>query len=61
MPVIGRLDEQVNEVLINPLERGRGREPRPAADEPPPAPVESDEPPAGETSRAPDELPVWLL
>jgi hypothetical protein len=60
MPVIGRLDEQVNEVLITPLEKGR--EPRPAPDEPPTAtPATTEEAPDGETSPPPDELPVWML
>jgi hypothetical protein len=58
MPVIGRLDEQVNDVLITPLERER--EPRPAPDEPT-TKTTTDEPPTDETSRAPDELPVWML
>ena len=68
MPVIGRLDEQVNEVLITPLERGRERGPRPAADEttPTPTPATTPTPPAspppgGETSPPRPELPVWLL
>ena len=65
MPVIGRLDRQVDEVLITPLERGREPE-RPDASAgdaqpPPPPPETQDEPPADETSRAPGELPVWLL
>lgn len=65
MPVIGRLDDQVDRVLIKPLERGRedGDEPAPLrAPEPPPATEESkDEAREGETSPAPGELPVWLL
>ena len=63
MPVIGRLDGQVDEVLIKPLERGRDREPAdaPAGDAPRLPPEPADEPPGGETSRAPGELPVWLL
>ena len=68
MPVIGRLDEQVNEVLITPLERGREPGPRPAAEEtpPPPTPATTTTPPAGpapdgETSPPRPELPVWLL
>jgi hypothetical protein len=64
MPVIGRLDEQVNEVLITPLERGREPQPPPAPGAPeaaptPPEPVDDGH--AGETSRARVELPVWLL
>ena len=63
MPVIGRLDGQVDEVLISPLERGRQRESSdaPAGDAQPPPPEPTDESPRGETSPAPDELPVWLL
>lgn len=66
MPVIGRLDEQVNEVLITPLERGRERGPRPAAEERPtpttPATTPTADPtPGGETSPPRPELPVWLL
>ncbi|MDQ3803569.1 MAG: hypothetical protein M3416_07040 [Acidobacteriota bacterium] len=61
MPVIGRLDGQVNEVLITPLERGRERPDAPAGDAQPPPPEPTDEPPGGETSPAPGELPVWLL
>jgi len=63
MPVIGRLDEQVNEVLITPLERGRGHEPAPDEPRQPqaPAPETPDDAPAGETPRARGELPVWLL
>jgi hypothetical protein len=63
MPVIGRLDGQVDEVLITPLERRRERErpDAPSNDAQPPPPEPADEPPAGETSPAPGELPVWLL
>ena len=63
MPVIGRLDGQVDEVLIKPLERGRRREPadEPGGDARTPPPEPKDEPPRGETSPAPAELPVWLL
>ncbi len=69
MPVIGRLDGQVEEVIIKPIsERRRGDEP--------PAPAQSREGPAphapaerapvqtpdrDESSAEPDELPVWLL
>lgn len=63
MPVIGRLDEQVNEVLITPIEQGRERR-QPADEQPPPdapTPEPPPEPSAGETSPARPELPVWLL
>lgn len=62
MPVIGRLDEQVNEVLITPLEKRRAPEPAPADDgRRQPAPEPSDGETARETPGAPGELPVWLL
>jgi hypothetical protein len=62
MSVIGRLDEQVNEILINPLSRRRSDEEEPA---PPPAP-EADPPPdenadKDETAEGHGELPVWML
>ena len=74
MSVIGRLDEQVNAVLITPLEKRN----QPQRDETaqdartPERPVQSQETkgqaPAGdnkmseqETSARPRELPVWLL
>lgn len=62
MPVIGRLDEQVEEVLISPLERKREQGERQRQ--------ENRQPPRGEAEaktselekRAErDELPVWLL
>jgi hypothetical protein len=61
MPVIGRLDGQVEEVIINPVSR------RPRGDEETPAPpppsddTTSRTPPANESSADSDELPVWLL
>ena len=69
MPVIGRLDGQVEEVIISPISRGgRGEEPSPSdknAETPaPPDPPErapSQTPPPVESSANPDELPVWLL
>lgn len=61
MPVIGRLDEQVNEILITPLEKSRDHEPRPAAGEPTPTTPTTHEKPSGETSPPRDELPVWML
>ena len=65
MSVIGRLDKQVDEILINPLSKGRrdGEEPapptRPEADPPPAPPSETAN--EDETSARDDELPVWLL
>jgi hypothetical protein len=69
MPVIGRLDGQVDEVIISPISR------RPREEEPPPVtkneetPEPSDSPGrtpsqtpnADESSANADELPVWLL
>jgi hypothetical protein len=69
MPVIGRLDGQVDEVIIKPIsERRRGEEtpPPPAGGhEPPPAdppgsaPVQTHD--TDESSPDTGELPVWLL
>ncbi len=66
MSVIGRLDGQVEEVIINPV----GRRPadkdddappaRPAPPEPSEATTEPREQQRGERHEA-DELPVWLL
>ena len=69
MPVIGRLDGQVDEVIISPVSR-RWRE----DDSPPPTKNEETRGPSGPPDRAPsqtpdvdessadaDELPVWLL
>jgi hypothetical protein len=69
MPVIGRLDGQVNEVIISPISR-RGREegpPPPPENEQTPEPPDlpdrapSQTPPTCESSANADELPVWLL
>ena len=70
MPVIGRLDGQVEEVIISPISRRpRGEENPPAvrkdeetpgpSDRPDPAPSQTPDP--GESSGGADELPVWLL
>jgi hypothetical protein len=70
MPVIGRLDGQVDDVLISPISRRqRGEEEPPTvsqneetpepSDSPDPAPPQT--PPTGESSANADELPVWLL
>jgi hypothetical protein len=69
MPVIGRLDGQVDEIIIKPIS-GRLREeesPTPPEDagtpenpDPPDrAPAQTPHP--DESSAEPDELPVWLL
>jgi hypothetical protein len=71
MPVIGRLDGQVDEVIIEPISKRRRGEETPAdadqttdAQPAPPAPrlptpthTQTD----GESSAEADELPVWLL
>jgi hypothetical protein len=69
MPVIGRLDGQVDEVIIKPVSERRREEaahaPRegeqaPSPPDPPDgAPVQT--PHTGESSAEADELPVWLL
>ena len=69
MPVIGRLDGQVDEVIISPISRRpRGEESPPVSkneetpepsDSPDPAPSQT--PDAGESSANAGELPVWLL
>ena len=68
MPVIGRLDKQVEEVLIAPASKGGHGEETPAnpgeaadarrAPEPP-APDQTPRP--GESSAGAGGLPVWLL
>jgi hypothetical protein len=64
MPVIGRLDGQVDEVIIKPIsERRRDEEPStPEEDarEPPPS-TETQTPTPNQSSADRDELPVWLL
>ena len=61
MPVIGRLDKQVDDVLIAPISKRRRddeREPE-QTEEPDATPTQT--PPADESSFKTDELPVWLL
>jgi hypothetical protein len=63
VPVIGRLDKQVDERIISPISNRRRDEdapPRSGDDQDPPAP-HTQTPPAGESSAKIDELPVWLL
>jgi len=63
MPVIGRLDKQVDERIISPISnRRRDEEPPPEqqGDEDPPA-TSTQTPSADESSAKTDELPVWLL
>jgi hypothetical protein len=70
MPVIGRLDGQVEEVIISPISRRRREEDEPPAlhqneETPEPSgahvPTPSQTPDPGESSGEADELPVWLL
>lgn len=63
MPVIGRLDDQVEAVLINPRRRVRAPdEERPEQPEThAPATVERDAESSPESRPDDDELPVWLL
>lgn len=66
MGVIGRLDEQVDEIIIGPVGARRGpaesQPPQPTAP-PPPEPLAKEEE-TGDAGRAgadASELPVWLL
>ena len=67
MPVIGRLDGQVDEVIIRPISERR-RDEAETPDDPqrretperPPA-AQPQTPDADESSKRADELPVWLL
>jgi hypothetical protein len=67
MSVIGRLDDQVEAVLINPLKQGErrrsdGEEERDAPPLPPaPAHEERDAESSEETRDTDAALPVWLL
>lgn len=68
MPVIGRLDGQVDEVIIKPISGRREEEPPPPpeggrapAPSGPPDPAPAQTPHPDESSAEPDELPVWLL
>ena len=64
MAVIGRLDGQVDEVIIKPISERRrgGGPPTPDEDAPgPPAPPETQTPAPNQSSADRDELPVWLL
>ena len=67
MPVIGRLDGQVDEVIIKPISERRREEVPPPAGEETPAPPEPSgnaqvqTPARDESSADAGELPVWLL
>jgi hypothetical protein len=64
MPVIGRLDRQVNDVLIEPLDRKRTRDahdtPAPP-DDAPPDKTDRESPRDEHRRRDDEQLPVWLL
>jgi hypothetical protein len=67
MPVIGRLDKQVEDVIISPVSKRRGEDQTPqesdpdthATSEQTPPPTQT--PTENESSTKADELPVWLL
>ena len=65
MPVIGRLDGQVDEVIIKPIsKRRRDEEPEQEQDSDAPGPLPSSTthtPAPNQSSAERDELPVWLL
>jgi hypothetical protein len=64
MPVIGRLDDQVEAVLINPLKRRREADeaPREQTRIPPAVSEERDDADSSTEKREVDPpLPVWLL
>ena len=63
MPVIGRLDRQVEDRIITPVSNRRRDEAEPPergrGEEAPATPTQT--PSEGESSAKTDELPVWLL
>lgn len=69
MGVIGRLDDQVNEIIIKPVGERRGARESEATQSPAPATTSQHQPSASEDGtqtkenrEAPSsELPVWLL
>jgi hypothetical protein len=62
MPVIGRLDGQVDEVIIKPISKRRRDEETPDEEKPERAPSpETHTPTPNQSSTDRDELPVWLL
>jgi hypothetical protein len=64
MPVIGRLDRQVNDVLIEPLGKNRPRDERDAPAPPhgaPPGETDRESPRGEDRTRDDEPLPVWLL
>ena len=62
MSVIGRLDKQVDEVLIAPVEKNRRKASQAGRDIPNPNETsEVNDQPADEKDAERKELPVWLL
>ena len=66
MPVIGRLDGQVDDILISPISRRQSEEELPPSTKNEETPEPQTPPPthtqtAVESSADADELPVWLL
>ena len=61
MPVIGRLDKQVDERLITPVSKRRRDDERATEQTEEPDATPTQTPPANESSVKADELPVWLL
>ena len=63
MPIIGRLDGQVDEVIIKPISKRREEDAETHdedAPEPPPS-TETQTPASNQSSAERDTLPVWLL
>jgi len=62
MPVIGRLDGQVDELIIKPISERRRDEETPDEDAHEPTPTPKTHTPTNNQSSAErDTLPVWLL
>jgi hypothetical protein len=61
MSVIGRLDEQVDEVLIEPLQRKNKQEANEQEDEHVPSRVQTESESIVKKRAESDALPVWLL
>jgi hypothetical protein len=61
MPVIGRLDKQVDERLITPISKRRRDDEQATEQTEEPDATPTQTPPADESSVKADELPVWLL
>jgi hypothetical protein len=62
MPVIGRLDGQVDELIISPISKRRRDEESPDEETPERTPSPTTHTPTSNQSSAErDELPIWLL